>query len=416
MTQPPTPPGGHHSPEEGSWGAPPSSGPWGDMPPPPGHPRPAGGAPPPSGEPRAPGGDGPPPGGYAVPGGAPSVGPGAYQGRPGEHQSGPRVPQDQPQWHQLPPEQLARMSQPGIIPLRPLTLGDIFTGALHTIRRNPEATIGMALMVLAIFMVPSLLLSLGLTRAASVAVEDQLVLSTGIQSLLQLLASTMLAGMIIFVVSEAVLGDKASLAQTWQNVRGRVPALIGNILLFTLIVVAVTIAAALVLGALVVGVGQSGSEGLMIALVIVGVLALLLGVLWLTIRFSLAPAPVVLEKLGPAAALGRSWRLTSGKQVWRVLGITLLAGILTSIIASMVQFPLLLGMEVAFGGLGINTAPSAPALMIGNHLIALLVDALVIPFSAGVTALLYLDQRIRREGLDVSLLRAAQDRAARRTR
>ena len=46
----------------------------------------------------------------------------------------------------------------------------------------------------------------------------------------------------------------------------------------------------------------------------------------------------------------------------------------------------------------------------------LLVQAFVIPFTAGVTALLYLDQRMRREGLDVSLYRAAQARAAARQR
>ena len=40
----------------------------------------------------------------------------------------------------------------------------------------------------------------------------------------------------------------------------------------------------------------------------------------------------------------------------------------------------------------------------------------VVPFTAGVTALLYLDQRIRREGLDGALVRAAQARAAARTR
>ena len=46
----------------------------------------------------------------------------------------------------------------------------------------------------------------------------------------------------------------------------------------------------------------------------------------------------------------------------------------------------------------------------------LVVNALVIPFTAGVAALLYLDQRMRREGLNIVLVRAAQDRAATRAR
>lgn len=37
-----------------------------------------------------------------------------------------------------------------------------------------------------------------------------------------------------------------------------------------------------------------------------------------------------------------------------------------------------------------------------------LLQGLVIPFSVGVTALLYIDTRMRKEGLDVELRRAAE--------
>ena len=65
---------------------------------------------------------------------------------------------------------------------------------------------------------------------------------------------------------------------------------------------------------------------------------------------------------------------------------------------------------------GATFTPVSPVVLTVDHLLQLLVGALTVPFTAGVTALLYLDQRIRREGLDVSLLRAAQDRAAARQR
>ncbi|WP_202817407.1 hypothetical protein [Ornithinimicrobium sp. CNJ-824] len=51
-----------------------------------------------------------------------------------------------------------------------------------------------------------------------------------------------------------------------------------------------------------------------------------------------------------------------------------------------------------------------------DHAVQLAVNAVVVPFTAGVTALLYLDQRIRREGLDLVLHRTAQERAVRRRR
>ena len=60
-----------------------------------------------------------------------------------------------------------------------------------------------------------------------------------------------------------------------------------------------------------------------------GVLVGVLGVLTTTvfaviieIRWSLALPVVMLERLGPKASLGRSWRLVRGS-AWRVLGITL---------------------------------------------------------------------------------------------
>src|ERR1039458_9483954 len=50
--------------------------------------------------------------------------------------------------------------QPGGIPLRPLALGDILSGAFTSVRRNPAATIGLAAIVLACYGVLSTVLSL----------------------------------------------------------------------------------------------------------------------------------------------------------------------------------------------------------------------------------------------------------------
>ena len=47
-----------------------------------------------------------------------------------------------------PPQPMAL--QPGVIPLRPLTLGDIFNGAIRYIRANPKATLGLTAAVVVI--------------------------------------------------------------------------------------------------------------------------------------------------------------------------------------------------------------------------------------------------------------------------
>lgn len=322
-----------------------------------------------------------------------------------------------PGWHRLPPEQLARLSQPGVVPLRPLTLGDVFSGALQTLRRNPEATIGTGLLVLAALLVPSLLVSLLLTRwLTSVAPTDLQLLTTGVSALSAMLASVALTGMIVHVVGEAVLGDRARLADTWRATRGRLPALLGNVLLLILLLLAFVALGVLAIVALVAVAEAGGMTWLAVVLGILLVLGMVVGMIWAGCRLSLAPAAVVLERMGPWRSLGRAWSLTRGGQGWRVTGITLLAGLVANIFTAMVQTPVIFAAMLLLDPTGLVDNPVSPALLVLDHLTQLVVNALVIPFTAGVAALLYLDQRMRREGLDIVLVRAAQDRAATRAR
>ena len=320
-----------------------------------------------------------------------------------------------PAWQHLPPEQLARMHQPGVVPLRPLTVGDVFDGALQTMRRNPQATIGAALVVLAVLLIPSLLASLAVTRWGGLATEDLQVATLGINGVFNALASVALTGMIVYVVSEAVLGDKADLAQTWAAVRGRLPALVANLLLIVLLFLLG--ATVFVLGLVALGMGAPAvADGWFVLVVVLATLGLLVGFVWAACRVSLAPCAVVLERAGAWRAVRRAWSLTRGAQAWRVVGITLLAGVLTGIFSAAVQVPVSFVTTGVLGSVGEGLSPVAPAVLVVDHLVQLVVSTVVIPFTAGVTALLYLDQRIRREGLDLALGRAAQARAAGRAR
>lgn len=362
----------------------------------------------PGGMPSPPGTHLPPPPGWRAP--TPAGGPPAG---PPPHTPGPG-------WQQLPPEEVARLHRPGVVPLRPLLLSDVFGGALQTLRRNPEATIGMGLLVMTVLLVPSLLGSLAIVRLlTSLAPADVELLTLTVNLGFSLLASYALTGMIVHVVGEAVLGDRAGLGETWRAVRGRLPALVGAMLLMGLLMLAGTVVLVLVVVLLVTAVAQTTSGGLAalgIVLVVLAFLgALVLGV-WVSGRLTLAPAAVVLERLGPWRAIVRAWGLTRGRQGWRVVGITLLAGLVTNLVTFLVQLPLLGVSLWALASGGLDLSPlSTPALVI-DHGLQLVVGALVTPFTAGVAALLYLDQRMRREGLDVTLVRAAQDRAARRAR
>ncbi len=333
-----------------------------------------------------------------------------YQGPPG--QGGPSYTDSgQQSWQQIAPEHVARMYQPGVIPLRPLKLGDIFGGAINTIRRNPEATIGMAVIVLGAFLVPSLLISFGLTWIPGLNEDISLGLATVVPSVLSLFPTLVLSGLILYVVSEAALGDKVGLGQTWRAVRGRIWPLIGVTLLTTLITIAVVVVGvSLLIASIATG------ETVLIVLGVGLLLASFILAVWLGVRLILASAPVVLEGAGPLRALRRSWALSTGSQFWRLLGITILANILVGIISTVLATPLQL--LVAFGA-AIVVQSEAQLVLVAvftQHLSQFLVGLIVTPFSAGVTALLYLDQRIRREALDITMQQAATQRTAERSR
>ena len=51
--------------------------------------------------------------------------------------------------------------KPGVIPLRPLTLTDIFNGAFAYIRANPKATLGLTTVVVVIAQIIALILQIG---------------------------------------------------------------------------------------------------------------------------------------------------------------------------------------------------------------------------------------------------------------
>jgi hypothetical protein len=123
--------------------------------------------------------------------------------------------------------------------------------------------------------------------------------------------------------------------------------------------------------------------------------------------FRMAGPAVVLEREGPAQALARSWRLVRGS-FWRVLGITVLAGLIVLLTAGVLQIPF--GLLAAMAGGGNSLLPST-----GGNVASILISAVggvvagavARPISAGVAVLLYVDLRMRREGLDLVLQTAA---------
>ena len=305
-----------------------------------------------------------------------------------------------PQWGQpapmMPYQPIPLSPKPGVIPLRPLKLGDIWEGAVATIRGNPTATIGLSLIVTLIASIPSVLAVALLSRASfygGVQTDGRGIIAQGGGNIISSLVGIVLAGMLVFVLAEAVLGRRCSIGAAWQGIRSRILPLIGLALLFAL---ATALVGGLLVG-LIVLLAQALDAGIVVAIAIPLTLVVGAGVVFAWTRLSLAAPAVVLEKIGPIRALKRSWSL-SRNQFWRILGISLLTRIVIGVVGGFATTP------VALFGLALGSPVSLTLTTIWSAI----VGGVLAPFSANVTGLLYIDQRIRKEALDVALMAAAQ--------
>ena len=369
-------------------------------------------------------GYGQPPPGAGQPGGYGQQGYGQQgYGQPGSGQPGgygpPGAPPSYPRWQSQP-----QAPKPGVIPLRPLGVGEILDGAFTSIRRNPRATLGIAALLLTASAVITTTLSLILvhyvgtvnlpspgqqltTEQASrllTRLAEVLAPTAAVSIVLAFIVDTVLTGMLTVVIGRSVLGHKITAGEAWQIARPRMAALIGATLLIPLILIGLWVAYAIVLVILAVLHAPGGLIGGLAAL---GAIAGIILTIWFTVMFRMAAQAVVLERAGPVRALGRSWRLVRGS-FWRVFGITLLAGLIVVVTAGVLQIPFSLLAALAGGGHSLLPATSGSvAGILISAVGGVVAGAVARPISAGVAVLLYVDLRMRREGLDLVLQTAA---------
>ena len=354
--------------------------------------------------------------GYGQPGpGQPGYGPPGYgppgPGQPGYGHSGSGQPGYGP-----PPGQWPRYGEaapkPGVIPLRPLGVGEILDGAFASIRRNPKAILGLAAVVMTISAVISAVItrtllnlgSLNLPSPGQQLTPDQAthlmgrivavaLPAFGLSVLLTIIVQAILAGLLAPIIARGVAGQQISAADAWRITRPRLPSL----LLATLLVLLAGLGPVLVIG-VIVGIALLAGAPVAVygGIVLLGLAALVLTI-WLSTMLSLVTPVVVLENERPVRALARSWRLVR-RSFWRVFGITLLAGLIVAIAGGILQLPFTFFGAVLGSGTG-----GTVILVIG----AIAAGTVTRPITAGVTVLLYVDMRMRKEGLDLALRTAS---------
>ena len=119
-----------------------------------------------------------------------------------------------------------------------------------------------------------------------------------------------------------------------------------------------------------------------------------LGCSWLV-----APVVVVIEKMGPIAALGRAWRLSGGHR-WRIFGIQVLLFILNLVLSLLIGG--LFGGFAAFGGQS-GTPGQLGVTNLVSTLVNLASTIVWAPVEWIAFTVLYYDLRVRKEAFDLQL-------------
>ncbi len=309
--------------------------------------------------------------------------------------------------------------KPGVIPLRPLGVGEVLDGAISTIRANPKVMLGLSALLAAatqLVMVPATKLLLGDAGRMSfsgepTSTEEEIsytadaVTAAALQGIVTLLATLVLTGVLTVVLSKAVLGQQISAGEAWAQARPRLPRLFAVtvlVFLLELLVAVVTVGPAVLLAV------AGAPTALVVIAFVLGIPAAIVVGVYLYVALALAPASIVLERQRVLASLRRSRFLVKGAW-WRTFGILLLVNVIAYFISAIISVPFVAGTfgaaYLSGGSDDLDLYGWAPLVISALGTIA--GAAIAWPFTAVSTGLLYVDRRIRREALDMELARAA---------
>lgn len=320
--------------------------------------------------------------------------------------------------------------KPGLIPLRPLTLGTILGASFQVLRRNPRPMFGFSLLLTGgVFLLTLLFVGLFtfwvVSRVATSSSEDADAIAAGgvatiiLGSLVPLAFSiavlAILQGVVVLEVARGTVGEKLTLRGLLHAARGRLWALVGWSLLATAAVVVAIAVVALIIVALAAFGGTPGIAAAVLIGIIASLGAVVLGA-WLATRLSLVPIAIVIERLPLRQAMRRSWSLTTG-YFWKVLGIQLLVGVILSTANQIITTPISFVFLFATGLINSQGDPTtgiviAVVLYIVLIIASVVFGAVTIVVQSATTGLLYIDLRMRKEGLDIELARFVEARQA----
>lgn len=316
----------------------------------------------------------------------------------------------------------------GIIPFHPLTFGTLLGKPFAALRHNPKVLFGFAVVVQLLVVLittsimgavlvatffrlssvspgsddfgPILWGSIAINGLAAIAVSFAAVAFTAIMQ-----------GVVAAEVRYAVLGEKATLRVLWRQMRPAFWRLVGFSLLQSAAVLGVIAIGVGIVAALMAG--GAGSSAEMVAVVVLVILLMLLAMIplwvWLSTKLLLVPSILVFEHATFKDALVRSWRLTRGR-FWVAFGVVFLINSIMGIAMNVVSVPLSL-LSTMFGTViaptGPNDVSGIAAFLVASlapQILVFVLQAVTLVVQCTAAAFIYLDCRMRYEGLDQALI------------
>jgi hypothetical protein len=238
--------------------------------------------------------------------------------------------------------------------------------------------------------------------------------------IVMLVGSVLVTGMVTGTVARGVLGQPTTVGQAWAVARAHVLRLCGFLVItFLAAIVAYAVTGGLVFAAAML----HPVAGVVLGVVLVPVE--IAAIVVVAIRLSVTTSAIVLETraespmpgsqpvpIGIFEAMGRSWKLLKGRGL-RTFGILFVANIIAGIIAGILQYGFIFAGGILASVLvsqgGVAAAVIAGAIAGIGIMVASVVQ---VAFMSAVMVLIYVDARMRSEGLDIELVQATQGQSS----
>jgi hypothetical protein len=308
--------------------------------------------------------------------------------------------------------------------LRPLSLGEILDRTFTLYRNHFWVFVGI-MAIPASFGIPVNYLLLSFrgrtTLGASAPVAPSLGLIFGILGgmvaflILYLLAHSIALAAVTHAVSEAYLGRRSTVRDSYRSILGKFWRLMGVILNIGVrilgILIVVIIVIAVVGGALLAAAAASGGQAVAAAAVgLVVVLVYILGlaaIVYLALRYAVSIPALMLEDLGILATIRRSVQLTRGRR-GHIFIAFLLAAIIGYVGFIVFQAPFSIATMVTL----MRNHPLPTWLALLTSVSGAIGGTVTGSISMIVLVLCYYDTRIRKEAFDLQFMMASLDRSA----